>query len=423
MAASLADAGADGKHDHGRNSPTSGARIVATGPRLIPRTLRRPSEVTAMNGWKSLALLALLASSAPALAAPTPGAAPEAAVQPVPTPEQILAIPPALRALLQERVIAPANSREQRLERLVHLVFDEDAMHLEYDPYATHTLDETWQTHRANCLSFTLMFVTLARAAGIDARVQEVAQVVTWHQDEGVIYNVGHVNVGLNLNGRTAVVDLDRNVLYDRYGPRPITEERALAHFYNNRGAAEMADGNTAQARAYLDAALAMSPAFPAGWNNLGVLDTRLGRLDLARQDFEKALQLQPRHTAALTNASALYRRLGDTRRAERLAQRLHQVQKADPFAQFRLGNEAEQRHDYAQAIDYYQRAIRLYSSAHQFHFGLARAYFLAGDTRRASLEMTRARDLSGENADTLRATYQAKLESLQRWRQRTATN
>lgn len=378
-----------------------------------------------MNGWKTLLLLALLTpTGAPALAAaPPPGAAPDVAVQPAPSPGQIVAIPPALRELLRQRVIAPVNSREQRLERLVHLIFDEDGMHLAYDPYATHTLAETWETRRANCLSFTLMFVTLARAAGIDARVQEVAQVVTWHQDEGVIYNVGHVNVGLTLGGRTAVVDLDRNVLYDRYGPRPITEQRALAHFYNNRGAAAMADGNTAQARVYLDAALAMAPSFAPGWNNLGVLDTRMGELGKARQDYDTALQLQPRHVAALTNASALYRRLGDAPRAERLARRLQQVQKTDPFAQFRMGNEAEQRRDYAQAIDYYQRAIRLYGTAHQFHFGLARAYFLAGDNRRASLEMTRARDLAGEDADVLRSTYQAKLDGLQRLRQRTAAN
>ncbi|MFL9584689.1 tetratricopeptide repeat protein [Stenotrophomonas sp. AB1(2024)] len=375
-----------------------------------------------MNGWKSLALLALLVV-APALAAPPASGVPAPAAGPIPSPEQILAIPPDLRDMLQQRVIAPTLSREQRVVRLVHLIFDEDAMHLEYDPYATHTLAETWQTHRANCLSFTLMFVTLARAAGIDARVQEVAQVVTWHQDQGVIYNVGHVNVGLDLNGRTAVVDLDRNVLYDRYGPRPIPDERALAHFYNNRGAEYMADGDTAQARVYLDAALAMAPALPAGWNNLGVLDTREGRMDQARKDYEQALQLQPRHAAALTNASALYRRLGDEHRATVLARRLEQVQKSDPFAQFRFGNEAEQRHDYAQAIEYYRRAVRLYSSAHQFHFGLARAYFLAGDTRHASLEMLRARDLAGENADTLRATYQAKLDSLQKWRQRTSIN
>lgn len=382
-----------------------------------------------MSGWKCVALLALLAllTWTPAFAAPpsTAPAAPAAVetLEPLPSPEQILAIPPGLQAMLQERVIGPGSSREQRLDRLVHLIFDEDAMHLEYDPYATHTLTETWQTHRANCLSFTLLFVSLARAAGIEAHVQEVAQVVTWNVDQGVIYSIGHVNAGLFFNGRNAVVDLDRNVLYDRYGPRPISDQRALAHFYNNRGAHHMAEGEPAQARAYLQAALRLAPEFTAGWNNLGVLDTREGHLDQARRDYETALRLQPRHAAALSNATALYRRLGEQRLAMQLARRLEKVQQADPFAQFRLGNEAEQRHDYAQAIQYYQHAVRLYGTAHQFHFGLARAYFLAGDTRRASAEMQRARDLAGEDAGVLRATYQAKLDSLQKWRQRTATN
>jgi len=378
-----------------------------------------------MNGWKSIALSALAALSAPGVlaAAPPPAPASQQALSPLPSPAQILAIPPALRDMLQQRVIAPGTSREQRLERLVHLIFDEDGLALEYDPYATNTITESWQTHRGNCLSFTLLFVELARAAGIEARVQEVAQVVTWHEDQGVIYSVGHVNAGVQLNGRTAVVDLDRNVLYDRYGPQPIRRERALAHFYNNRGAELMAAGEMVRARAHFDAALAMAPDFTPGWNNMGVLDTREGHLDRARLDYETALQLQPRQTAALTNASRLYRRLGEPARAALLDKRLQQVQKKDPFAQFRFGNEAEQRHDYAQAIQYYQRAIRLYGTAHQFHFGLARAYFLAGDTRHASLEMARARDLAGDNADVLRATYQAKLDSLQRWRQRTAAN
>ena len=101
----------------------------------------------------------------------------------------------------------------------------------------------------------------------------------------------------------------------------------------------------------------------------------------------------------------------------------LHEVQREDPFVQYMLGAQAERRGNLADAIRYYRRAVRLYDSAHQFHFGLARAYFLAGNTRRASLEMLRARDLAGEDADVLRATYQAKLDSLQRLRQRTAAN
>lgn len=376
-----------------------------------------------MSAWKALALLAGLAASASVPAAtvqPTAATAPTTATT-LPTPEQILAVPPALQALLQQRVIAPGASREQRLQRLLQLIFDEQGMHLEYDPYATNTLTETWQTGRANCLSFTLLFVTLARAAGIDARVQEVAQVVSWHQDQGVIYSVGHVNAGIMLNGRDAVVDLDRNVLYDRYGPQQIDPPRALAHFYNNRGAMHMSEGNLVQARAYFQAALAQEPDFVAGWNNLGVLDARSGNLADAERDYRTALRIKPRNAASLTNASALYRRLGDTRQAGLLARRLQQVQHSDPFVQFRLGNEAEQRHDYTDAIRAYRRAISLYSTAHQFHFGLARAYFLAGDNRRASVEMSKARDLAGTNADFLKAQYQAKLDTLHRLRQGTA--
>lgn len=369
-------------------------------------------------------LLALPAAADPPTAASPSTTLPavQVAAEPVaalPSADQILAIPPAVRDMLQKRVISAANSREQRLERLVHLIFDADGLHLEYDPYATHTLTETWQTGRANCLSFTLMFTTLARAAGIDARVQEVAQVVSWYEDEGVIYSVGHVNVGVQMTGRSATVDLDRNVLYDRYGPRPITEQRALAHFYNNRGAQAMAGGDMVLARRYMEAALAQSPEFTPGWNNLGVLDTREGNLQRARRDYETALRVQPRNAAALSNASKLYERMGEVRLAAQLAKRLQQIQQDDPFAQFRLGNQAEQRQDYAQAVHYYKKAVRLYGTAHQFHFGLARAYFLAGDNRRASQEMMRARDLAGENADVLRASYQAKLDSIQRWRSR----
>ncbi len=61
-----------------------------------------------------------------------------------------------------------------------------------------------WQHRRANCLAFTLLFVTLAREAGIQARVQEVGQVVSWYQDQdaGVVYSVGHVNAGVDVGGR-----------------------------------------------------------------------------------------------------------------------------------------------------------------------------------------------------------------------------
>jgi len=321
-----------------------------------------------------------------------------------------------MRDMLRTQVINHSYSREQRLQALVEMIFDRHGLDLQYDADATFTVSEIWQQRRANCLAFTLMFVALAREAGIQARVQEVGQVVSWYQDQaqGLVYSVGHVNAGVGFAGRFATVDLDRNVLYDRRGPLPISQARALAHFYNNRGAERMASGDLVGARTFFNAALAQDNSFAATWNNLGVLENRTGDTAAARRALETALRLDGRQDAALTNASALYRKLGMVMQAQALEQRLQSVQREDPFAQYMLGAEAERAGRLDQAIRYYRQAVRLYDTAHQFHFGLARAYFLAGQLRRADRELLRAQALGGAPQQ---ARYQAKLDSLARWR------
>lgn len=359
-----------------------------------------------MIGWNAFALLAAINFAPPA----TP-----------PTPEQVMAIPPELKQRVREEVVNPTNSLEQRLQRLIDLVFqpqrldakaDPDAA-LQYDTAATLTIAEAWSQHRANCLSFTLLFVALAREAGIEARVQEVGQVVMWYQEQGVVYNAGHVNVGLRINGRRATLDLDQNVLYDRRGPHLVSDQRALAHFYNNRGAELLAAQQIEAARTHFRMALAQEPRFAPAWNNLGVLESRSGDTAAAVRAFDNALAIAPDLPSTLSNASALYRRIGDDQRAGRLEARLQRERERDPFYQFMQGVEAERRADYPTAIHYYRRAVRLYGTAHQFHFGLARAYSLSGDNRRAARELEQARTLG--NSDRLRAIYQAKLDTLRR--------
>lgn len=356
-----------------------------------------------MFGWNAFVLLASTALS------PAPVSIPPE----LPTPAEVIAIPADVQAQLQARVIHASNSPEQRLQRLVELVFQPDGLGLQYDTTATLTVSEVWQQRRANCLSFSLLFVALAREIGLDARMQEVGQVVSWYQDQGLIFNAGHVNVGLRVEGRHATLDLDRNVLYDRRGPQPISDQRALAHFYNNRGAESLAAHDYVMARRYLDAALRMDPRFVPAWNNLGVLDSRTGSLDSAARDFESALAINRAHAPSLSNATALYTRIGDLAHAARLQKRLDHARARDPFYQFMQGTNAERDGDYALAVHYYRNALKRYGNAHQFHFGLARAYFLSGNTRLAEREMERARRLG--DTDQLRAVYQAKLEGLRR--------
>ena len=84
------------------------------------------------------------------------------------------------------------------------------------------------------------------------------------------------------------------------------------------------------------------------------------------------------------------------------------------------LAMACESSGDYPCAITRYRRAIQLQGEEHQFHFGLARVYFLSGDLARAQRELGRAYTLGGN--DKVRSVYRQKLEGLQRWREQASS-
>ncbi|TWH09023.1 MULTISPECIES: tetratricopeptide repeat protein [Pseudoxanthomonas] len=370
----------------------------------------------------ALALAAALAASPaaeppaePVAALPPPPTLPTVqAVQHIPGIDEVLEIPPDLRAMLQERVIARGGSREDRIERLAAMVLEVGGLALEYDNDRTRTVAETWRDRRANCLSFTLVFVALARAAGLEARVQEVGEVLAWYRDAGVIYGASHVNAGVRAGLRRYTLDVERNILAMRDRPRAIDDIRALAHFRNNRGAELMAAGDLEGARAQLEAALEADPEFVPALNNLGVLEQRAGNLDASAAALRAAWRLQPAHTATLSNLVNLYQRSGQAELAADFVARLEQVRRSDPFAQFVLALGCEEAGNYACAVTHYRNAIRLHGGQHAFHFGLARAYFLSGHPDLARREMARAAKLG--DTDRVRAMYRRKLEHLEHW-------
>lgn len=330
----------------------------------------------------------------------------------LPDRDQVMRVPPELRAQVHERVVDRSRSKEQRLHLLADFVFSEDGLALEYESGNTRTVEQAWRSGKVNCLSFSLLFVALAREAGLEAQVQEIDKVLAWYQEEGIVYNSSHVNVGVRAGRKRHTVDVGRGAIIARHRPVAISDERALAHFYGNRGAELMAAGEMDAARAHMEAAIALDPDYATNWSNFGVLHLRSGDAAAAERAYLRALGLDPVHSAALFNIVGLYRRNGNARRAAEFQARLEKAQLADPFHQFLLANAYESRGEYERAVDHYRRAIRLHGKEHRFHFGLARTYLLMGEKRRASRSLARARALSD---DEDRARYQAKLDWLNR--------
>ena len=332
-----------------------------------------------------------------ALSTPAPG------VEPPPL-EQVMAVPPELRAQLHERVVAGGGSERQRFERLLDFVFGEHGLALTYEAQSTRTVAETWRGGKANCLSFSLLFVALAREAGLHADVQEIDQVLVWYKQDGIVYNASHVNVGMRIDGRLRTIEVSQAPVIARHSPRVVPDRRALAHYYNNRGAELLAAGETDAAYRHMQASLDIDPDFASSWNNLGVVHLRKEDLRAAENAYLAALDLEPKHGPTLFNIVGLYRRLGDMERLDTYQRRLEKAQLADPFHQFLLAMESEERGDHPRAVLHYKRAIRLHRHEELFHFGLARVYYAIGETWQGNRSLARAQSLEKANLRAMRA-------------------
>ena len=336
--------------------------------------------------------------------------APAAQTVAVPTPEQVLAVPPELLEALQTHVIERSPRGLARLERLVAFMYDPEGLDIQYRHDADLTVAEVWRTRQANCLSFTLMTIALARAAGVDAYGQEIARTLSWYAEGETLYFSNHVNAGIRIGPHEYTVDVGSDSVMTRDPPRRVEDSRLMSVYYSNRAAGLLAAGASAAAGRFIDAALAVDPAYPAAWNNAGVLRLRNGDPVAAEAAFLQALELDRSHDGTLMNLASLYASRGDHATAEQYRRRLERLRQRNPSHMFLLAVEAERRDDYATAERQYRRAISLHEDEHRFHFGLARVQLHLGDARGAGRSLRRAYELSSGD---MQAGYAAKLDVL----------
>ncbi|MCB1058578.1 MAG: hypothetical protein KDD11_23990 [Acidobacteria bacterium] len=164
----------------------------------------------------------------------------------------------------------------------------------------TPTAALAFASRRADCVGFALLLVTLARSVGIDAGYVLVAT-------EQPAAGLGSLRV---LRSHLAVTFADR--VFDLAGEEAfvparhhrILDRSALAVFYSNRGAQELASGHAAEAVDFLWQALRLDPSLGPVWSNLGVALRRSGDAAGAVLAHEMALRLDPGDANALLNLS-----------------------------------------------------------------------------------------------------------------------
>jgi len=331
------------------------------------------------------------------------------AVPPLPEAD-ILQVDPAMHAFVERFVDRNANVH-LRLQQLTYAIITEGTFGLQYTD-ATRTAAGTFHARNGNCLSFTNMFVAMAREVGLDVAYQQVDIPPDWEQRGDTFVLNRHINVLVKL-GRTSrkVVDFNIDDFKTSYDRREVSDLRAQAHYYSNVGVENLQAGSYRQAFLFLRKGLAIDDGFSPLWTNLGTLYLRSGHLDYAEASYLEALRHDSRDMVAISNLARLYARLGDTERAASMRDFARYHRERNPYYRFQQARDAFLHKEYAAALEHLDYAIGERREEDAFYFlrGLVRLQL--GDTRRARIDMETAERLASDGM--LKRNYHRKMEML----------
>jgi hypothetical protein len=109
----------------------------------------------------------------------------------------VLALNPEMRSFVDSYVDRGSTSYA-KLHQLLYAVINEGGFGLKYNDL-THTAAETFNKRNGNCLSFTNMFVAMARDAGLKVSFQEVDIPPDWTMQGDIYVLSRHMNIYVDL--------------------------------------------------------------------------------------------------------------------------------------------------------------------------------------------------------------------------------
>ena len=323
----------------------------------------------------------------------------------------VLALSDEMHQFLRDNV-NPGATDVFKLQQLIDAIMGKTTFGLEYDEN-TRTAAETFHLQLGNCLSFSTMFVSLARGVGLKAEFQVVDIPPDWSMRKDVFVLNRHVNVSVYLGAAGIhVVDFNISDFKSTYDVDIVSDKRAIAHFFNNLGVERMQDGDSVEAVAFFHSAIVEGDGrFSPPWTNLGTLYRRGDHFGHAEAAYLEALKADKRDTVAMSNLVGLYEKMGDVEKAETYKKRVDEHRMQNPYLRFSLAREAFFDRDYDTAIEHLKHAIRKHKHDDEFYFLLGLCHLMKGDEREARRWTARAEKAAA--TDEEKSKYSTKIETL----------
>jgi Flp pilus assembly protein TadD len=295
--------------------------------------------------------------------------------------------------------IPDGTPEEERLDKLLGAMLDPANLQLRYESGRTVTAREAFDSRKANCLAFTSLFVGMARELGIPVYYLDVEDVERFEKDGDLMVVSGHVSAGFSIGGgKVKILDFSPSGMPAYRRVYRVSDLRAVALYYSNRGAEALRAGNSAEALTWLRKAVEIDPDFGGGWVNLGVALRRAGDTPGAEAAYRRALEADPQTASAYSNLASLLRSRGQDADAERLLAIAANVDRRNPFSYIALGDLSLAQGRLEEARRFYRRALRLHQQDAEIYAALGMVALAAGDPGEARKWLRRAESTDREN-------------------------
>jgi Flp pilus assembly protein TadD len=305
----------------------------------------------------------------------------------------LFALDASMRSFVTAQIGDAGNTRT-KLRRLLDGMTKSGLFSLEYTDGTTRTPRETFHEQVGNCLSFTMLFVALAREAGLEARYQLVKIPPVWSSESDLVILNNHVNALVKMPfGADYMVDFNMADFKGDYERYVVDDAYAIALYHNNLGVEALSEHDYRTSLLHLREAIRAYPDLADAWVNLCVLYSRRQLYDHAEAAYLEGLRRDSGTRSAFVNLATLYAGLGNEERAREYARKVRLYQERNPYYHYALAKRAYRERRMDDALQSLDKALRLKRDEHLFYFLRGLAYHDLGDTHAARMSFVQAQE------------------------------
>jgi Tfp pilus assembly protein PilF len=312
----------------------------------------------------------------------------------------------------------PGGTQDKAEAILRYIFTNPDGLQFEYRNRPTLTAAEAFEARAGNCMSLVNLFISLARAAGLDAFPLEVRDWAVFSREGSTVVRSSHVIGGLTVGGsmpagRTWTIDFlpGERKAYRRLSK--ISDRRHAALYYSSVGVEAILDGDPATAEGLFAQAVALDHRSAEAWSNYAVLARRQGDLDTAFERLEKAVRLDADYMPALTNMASFHRLAGRGDVALSFERRALEAKLQNPYFLIDQALRRLQRDEIDGAYELVQKARRIDSGLPEVYLVLGRIDLARGRSAHAERNFATAREKSLDLSPAYRQGVDRKIGKL----------